>query len=497
MLFLLRAALVPAFLLLAACASVPKAPPNAPQPSVPPQLPPSLISVPVLADLEQVRTQVLKLLPSPVVGGTETQVLRVQFNPGGSKTEPGSCNITVLDCLAKKAAGAVAVDYTAPMETVITYQVYVRDLGLRMQGSDFAGTVQVEFAVNSRFKSRLAQFGVASCGVNEPMPRVELGFAGTLGWSADNDLVITPKPWSLKWLRPCNITAFQLNVEALIDMPAVREKVRAAIEEAMQAGYRQLSLRTALAKVWPELNAPREVQPGVWLLPQPERVALVPPTGNGRYVSTGLSVQARPVLVSGPKPQVKVPPVPKLERSVPAEGMHLALKGDIALVDAAALMNRQLAGKPFKAGSRTVQIDDLRLYGYQDKAVIGLLLSQPVKAEIFVLGKPVFDVEKNEIRFEQLEYSLGTRDFLAKSANWLLGSAFREALQQQARFRFDADLADALKDFRDFRQDLGQGLLLRGGIERVRPQGLYFTQERLEAQVLVDGKLALELGNNK
>lgn len=489
-----RLLLPAALLLLSACTSAPKAPPNNPLPAVPPPVPPSVISMPVTMDLDQVREEILKRVPSPVVSGSQTQVLRVRFNPVGS-ADPGSCSITELNCLAKKAAGAVAVDYTAPVETVITHQVYLRDLTVRMSGNQFTLVTQAEFAINTRIKSALAQFGVASCGVNETMPRIELTLTGTVDWAdAQGDVVITPRPWAMKWLRPCNITAFQLNVEALLDLPGIRDKVRVAIDEGLLLGLREVSLRNVLTKAWPELNAPRELQPGVWLTPRPEKVAIAEPVGNGRFVSTGVLVQARPVIVSGNRPVVAAPPVPALQRGINGDSMYLSLLGDIALADAARLLNQQLAGKPIDAGGRTVLIDEIRLYGFEDKAVIGLSLAQPLRAEVFVLGKPVFDVEKNEVRFEQLAWSLGTRNFLAKSANWLLGSTFRDTLQQKARFRFDEDLADVLKDFRQFRQDIGSGMVLKGGVQRVRPQGLYFTRDRLLAHVLVEGKLALDVG---
>lgn len=491
---MLRLLLPAVLVLLSACTSAPMAPSNNPLPVVPPPVPPSVISMPIIMDLDQVREEILKRVPSPVVSGSQTQVLRVHFNPVGT-TDPGSCSITELNCLAKKAAGAVAVDYTAPVEAVITHKVYLRDLTVRMTGNQFTLVTQAEFAINTRIKSALAQFGVASCGVNEAMPRIELTFTGSVDWAdAQGDLVITPKPWAIKWLRPCNITAFQLNVEALLDLPGIRDKVRAAIDENLLLGLREVSLRNALTKAWPELNAPRELQAGVWLMPRPEKVAVAEPVGNGRFVSTGVMVQARPVIVSGKRPVVTTLPVPSPQRGINGDSMYLSLMGDIALEDAARLLNQQLAGKPIDAGGRTVLIEDIRLYGNEDKAVIGVMLAQPLRAEIFVLGKPVFDIEKNEVRFEQLAYSLGTRNFLAKSANWLLGSTFRDTLQQKARFRFDEDLADVLKDVRQFRQDIGSGMVLKGGIQRVRPQGLYFTQDRLLAHVLVEGRLALDIG---
>ncbi len=479
---------------LAACSSAPKAPANNPLPAEPPSVDASVINIPVTLDLEQLRGEVMRQLPSPISSGSETQVLRLQMGkPANGGLEPGTCSITELNCLQKKVTQAIAVDYTAPVETVITHQAYVRDLAMSMTGNFFSLTAQVEFSVSARVKSRLSQFGVASCGINEPMPRLEFTLSGSVNWGAMGDLVITPRPYGLKWLRPCTITTFKLDVETLLNLPGLREELQSVMHDAVFSSLRQASLRTQLAKAWPELNAPRELQQNLWLVPYPQKVAFIEPAGNGRFVTTGVLVRAYPEIVSGPKPQIVLLPVPTPERGISGEGVHLAVRGDIALADAEQLLARQLAGKPMVVSGRTVQIDSIRLYGHLDQAVIGLTLSQPVKAEIFVLGQPVFDVEKNEVRFEKLHYSLGTKDFLVKAANWLLGDSFRETLQKQARFRFDDDLADTLKEFRDFRQDIGNGMVLKGGVSRVRPQGLYFTQDRLIAHVQVDGKLALEM----
>lgn len=484
---------------LAACASSPQAPLNNPLPAVLPPVEASIISMPITVDLEQLRIELLKQLPSPLLVGTQTQVLRVKLNPAGNHPplEPGSCSITELDCLAKKAGKAITLDYTVPVETIISYQVFVRDLAMSMVGNQFSVTAHIEFSVNTRLKSSIAQFGVASCGINEAMPRLEFSLSGSVSRGPTGDLLIAPKPYAVKWRRHCAITAFNLNVEALLNLPVLREKLQESIQAEVFNGLHQVSLHTLLAKAWPELNAPREIQPKVWLLAHPSGVAFADLVGNGRYVSTGILVRAYPEVITGAKPAFTVPPVPVPERGINGNSMHLAIRGDIALSDAEVLLNQRVAKKPMTVNGRVVQVESIRLYGHEDKAVLGLSLSQPVQAEIFLLGKPVFDVEKNEIRFDSLSYSLGSRDFLVKSANWLLGSSFRDTLQQKARFSFDDDLADALKDFRAYRQALGQGLVLTGGISRVRPQALYFTQDRLLGYVMVDGHLNMSMDVDK
>lgn len=494
--FFTRFLMMATVFLLASCSSSPRAPANNPLPVEPPAVEASVISMPILLDLEQLRIEALKQFPSPVVSGSETRVLRLQMGKPAGSPEPGSCSITQLNCLQKKATQALSIDYTAPVETRISYQAFVRDLAMSMTGNAFTVVSQIEFSVNTRMQSISSQFGVASCGINEPMPKLEFTLSGIVNWGPMGDLVITPKPYGLKWLRPCNITLFKLDVETLLNLPGIREQVQATIQESIFAGLKQASLRAALAKAWPELNAPRELQDKLWLVPDPKKVSFMEPTGNGRYVSTGALVRAYPKIVSGAKPKVQTPPVPTPERGINGDSVQLAIQGDVALVDAEQLLAAQFA-KPIQVSGKTVQVDGIRLYGHLDKAVIGLKLSQPVKAEIFLLGQPVFDAEKNEVRFEKLEYALGTKNFLVKSANWLLGSSFRNTLQQKARFHFDEDMADLLKEFRDYRQDLGNGLILKGGITRVRPQGLYFTPDRLQLNVLVDGKMALEMRSMK
>lgn len=489
---------------LAGCHTAPvvNGPPNQPDPVVLPTVDPSTINIPVNLDLDALRDEAMKRVPSPLVNGNQTQVMRINFNPGGQgKTAAVACSVTSLNCLASRAGTtlghALTIDYTAPVETQINYQAFLRDMQLRMTGNQFTVVTQIEFSVATRINSSLTQFGIASCGVNEPMPKIEFTLPGTVGWDADGDLSITPGKWTMKWLKPCNITAFQFNVESLLNLPLVRSRVEDAINDAIGSNLKQVGLRSALKQAWPLLNEPREVQDGVWLMLNPEKVGFADVVGTGRSVSTGITVKARPYLVSGPKPKLKLPPVPAPERLPLTEGFHIALRGDITLDKANELLNQKLAGKPIDANGRTVMIDKIRLYGSGSKAVIGLTLSAPIKGEIYALAKPVFDAEKNEVRFEDLDFSLDTSSMLAKTANWMLHGSVRNTLEQRAHIRFDEDLADALKDFRAYRQDLGSGAAIRASLEHVRPQGLFFTQNDLKAYLVLDGKLWLDVGNKK
>ncbi len=433
------------------------APPNNPNPVVLPQVETSVINIPINLDLETLRRETLKSAPKPLSKGTVNQSLGI-------------------------ATAAVS------------HEVNLTDMSLVLAGQQFTAKAQLDFSLDTRLNSGLLNLGNLSCGVgNEEKPRIEFTLPGSLYWTTTGDLAIQPDPWQLRWIKPCNISAFKIQADKLLNLPFVRDKVQGLITDSIADGLKQVGLKAMISRTWPKLNEPVAVEKGVWLLMNPQSIGLADIKGNGRSVQTAVSVQARPQLVSGDKPKVVVPPVPQPQRlSSQAEGFHLALWGDIGLDTANGLLNETLAGKPFDAGGKTVLIDSLRLYGNGDKAVIGIKLQQPINAEVYLLGKPVFDVAANEFRLEDVEFDLSTSSFLAKSANWMLHGTLRDTIQQKARFRFDKDLESQLKDFQDYRQDLGYGATLRAQVESVRPQGLFFTPNEIKALVLVDGKLSVE-----
>ena len=413
------------------------APPNNPNPVTLPSLPASVINVPISIDLETVRAEVLKNVPKPLSQGKVTQVLTI-------------------------------ANTALPVESDITHTVHLRDVKLSLTGQDFVATTQLEFSVATKTRAGLLNMGGVSCGIGEELPKIEFTLPTKLYWTTTGDLAVQAGQWQLKWLKPCNITAFNFNVEKMVNLPIVRQKVQVIVSENINAT----------------------------LLLQPETVGLTDIVGTGRYLKTNFSLIARPKIVTGDKPRIVLPSIPQPQRLLSSgDGFYLALRGDVDLETANRLLNEKLANKPFDAGGKTVFINSLKLYGSGDKAVLGLRLQQPINAEIFLLGKLVLDTNKNELSLQDIEFELATSSLLAKSANWMLHGTFKNLIAEKARFSFDKDLANVLQDFKDYRQSLGYGATLKAQLANVRPQGVFFSTTDIKAFVVVEGKLALEVAH--
>ncbi len=465
----MRYAVLTASVLLTAC-QAPKsllAPPNNPNPVVLPQVPTSVINLPISIDLETVRSEILKNVPKPLSSGKITQILKI-------------------------------ANTSLPMESDISHVVNLRDVKISVTGQDFVATTQLDFSIETKTRAGFLNIGGVSCGVGEELPKIEFSLPGKLYWTTTGDLAVQTGQWKLKWLKPCNITAFKFNVEKMVNLPVVREKVQKIVNENIDAAFKQVGFKALLTQIWPVMSEPKSLEKDVWLLLQPEKIGLTDIVGTGRYLKTNLSLTARPQIVTGDKPRVVMPIMPAPQRLITSgDSFYVAFRGDIRLDTANRLLNEQLANKPFDAGGKTVLINSLQLYGSGDKAVLGLRLQQPINAEIFLLGKLVLDANKNEMRLDDIEFELATTSLLAKSANWMLHGTFKNAIAQKARFSFDKDMSNVLADFKDYRQSLGYGATLKAQIAQVRPQGVFFTTNDIKAFVIVEGKLALEVNQNK
>lgn len=495
LLFLRCLGLALAALTLSSCVASPGAPANAPQAAAPLPTGPSVISLPVSLDLEQAGADLLRQQSGPFLLDTRRRPLPIRSSSlrASIATEPGVCSVTALSCLARNSVRTVAADTLATAEAEVTQQLQLRELRLAMEGGRLQLNAEVDLSVTSRLRPEMAPLGPTACGEKSERARFELQQTSQVSWSPDGEVMLGPDSHRMRWLRSCDLSGFPGGVEAVLDLAGLRERLQDMVQKQVLNRLRQDSLHERLERAWPELNTPRELATGTWLLPQPGRVIFGDLVGKGRTITTTVLVQAHPQIVRGARPAVAMPPIPVPEHGpAGADGLRLAVRGDLALDDAARQMELRLGESLRLVHGEPVRLERVRVWGNGRRAVLGLVFGAPGLAELYLFAKPVYDLERNEVALSDLEFTPATRAYLARVATWMLAPGLLSALEAGARFRFDEGLAGAVREFRELRLAAGQGLTLSGGLQRVRPQALYFTRDRLVALLLLEGRLALE-----
>ena len=443
------------------------APPPPPQPLIAriPSPPPSTLRIPIQVDLDFAREKILAGTPKPL----SQQIRQKKVQLGG--------NIPF--------APTVGVEFRHKAE--------LEDIALSMQGDQFQAVARVGFAVGGSVLGGGMNMGLASCGerTGEPTAAIEFTLKGRLAWGEDAKVLFLPMPWEMRWIRPCELTAFKVRLEDILDLPLVRDQVQKAVTQAVQKIPEAIQVRPMAAKAWKEIAKPREVLPGVKLVARPESLSLGPLEGDGRNLHSSITIRARPSLTDSVVPEDTIRPLPPIRLEPPGDGtFHLEAQASIPLAVIDSLMTASLSSRTFDAGGRTVRIAKAWLYGGGDNAVLGVSLLQPFEGDIFLRGKPLFDSAANTILLSEVDFDMQTRSFLMKSADFLLHGTIKDAIAKAAK----VDISSYLPKLSDLRFPAGEVGEVGITLKTLRPKGISLDQGRLEAWLQTDGKAVFKVG---
>lgn len=468
-----KSILLPALvgILLDGCSSTPPA--VAPPPPPPPspllasfaEAPGSTLRIPIVVDLQYAAQRTLLALPKPLARDTIRKQVQVAL-PGGFGYSP-------------------AVGATFRQET------HLEALDLRLDGDTLTAVADVGFKVGGSLDGGGFSMGIGSCGERsgEPSAGIRFVLKGRLSWGADGQVLLAPQPWSLKWTRPCELTALRIRLEDVLNLPMVRTKVASVMDAAIRRLSDSFRLRPVAEQAWTSLSRPFPVQPGMFLSVRPDSLLLGPLRGSGKTLSTSLLIHARPwitadsVAVAAPLPPLRVD-------SSPDMGFRLDIQGLLPLAQVDSAMSRVLRSQTLQAGGKPVRIVSSRLYSTAGHVVVAVKFLEPFRGEVFLRGIPEFDSVTNSVRFAKLDFDLASRNFLVKTASSLLHGSIRDQISKSAVF----PLSRFLDPLQDLRIPVAEGIGAQVSVGRLRPLGISITDSTLQAWVRAEGKATIQVG---
>ncbi len=446
--------ILPLFLLILAiplsgCATHPPAPANAPAPLQEPALESSTVDLPLTLNLQRVRVQLLHQLPHPL------------------------------------AQGSTALQGPLGMTVIAHHRISVTDIGLRVYGQEYRVVVDVRLAL----QADLGHGVVVGCSPAAP-GRARFILQGRLD-TLQGHLQARAHDWQVQWLQACQLVPLAVDLDQVLSLPLLRERINAEVDAVLADALGPQGLAAALAGVWPDLNQPLPLGQGLWLLLHPQALALGEVRGEGVLLHLRLQMQARPeILGLRPVPQ-PAPPMPPLSALAPAQGVHLALRIDLPLERADALLDASLAHRPWMVGKHRLELAALRTYGHGDQAVLSLDLLQPIQGRIDLYAQAHLDATAGTLSFIDPDYTLDSRSALARSAAWMLSHQVRHALAQNLQLRF-SDVPGMLSRYTHAPQSFswaGGSIAVRLRLDDVQVRFIGYTPTALHALLVADGHI--------
>lgn len=340
----------------------------------------------------------------------------------------------------------------------------------QVRGNQIDYTLPLKVWVKTGFKKSL--FGVLLEDYYEAEGIIEL--------QARTQLLITRK-WNLqpqtqilsyRWIEEpkLNISGFKLPVTTISDLAFSygKDKMNGMIDQAIRDN---LNLRKYVEQVWSDVQNPMLVnsEHQIWLRITPLQVSLSP------FVSTpdklAFNVGMKSVIESsiGEKlqPSVRRTQLADLQSHVSnVSECKIFTIADINYAKLEDLARKEMIGKTFTQGKKSITIKEIRIFGIQNKLQVEALVEGSVKGKLIFTGIPVFDNIEKQLVINDFDFDITTKNLLVKSASWIMHNKLLSMMKPMLNYSFKEDIDELLIAFNKSMSayPLSKGITLQGQI---------------------------------
>ncbi len=303
-----------------------------------------------------------------------------------------------------------------------------------------------------------------------------------------------------EWLRKPRLKVGVVNLPIGFIADLVLQNSRKTITRNIDALVKeQFNLREMVGEAWSKMYQPilASEEYNAWLTINPQAIGMTPLDMKGDRIRGTIFVEGKPrVKIGRPPENIRPQPLPYLQsRPQAEEGFTIHINTEISYEEAERIAKSQLLGETFTQGKRSVKIEDIELYGQGDKIVVNTVLSGSFDGNIYLVGKPLFNPNKNTIDIESLDYDLGTRNFLLKSAGWLLKSTIKNKIEDNMNFLLDYNLKGMQAQLQEQLQEykITEDVILIGELKELAIQNAYLAPEAIIVDLALSGRLNINV----
>jgi hypothetical protein len=371
--------------------------------------------------------------------------------------------------------------------------VFARDtLGVRFTGD------RVDVLARLRYRGRVAVSSVGSlgsCGYPpEAMRRAELHLSTTLYWRSDWRLASRNTSLTTQLPDPCEVTVLRVDATPLMRRVADAQLARVAqqVDSALPA---VADLRRAADSLWRALQTPLPLDSAgsMWLVMNPEQVGLAPLDGRGSEVRTGLTLVARPQVVTGARPAVRARPLPTLTLSDGRTGLRVPVQIELPYAEVARRAAELLAAETAR---QPLRVTGVAVHGAGgDTTVVTLSLAGRMNGALTLVGRPRFDAASRSLVVDDLHYTVESRDVLTRLKATLGAPLIKHAIDQATgggRLALGPQLEAArMQITHQMNRPLAPDVAVGGGVRSLTVTAVRPTASAFVVRVLLEGEAGL------
>lgn len=330
----------------------------------------------------------------------------------------------------------------------------------------------------------------ASCGVGEPMRKVEISYATKFELLSDYKLKSETRLKTLNPLDQCEVTVFSFNATDQL-MKEIKTSLKdLAVDIDKQIGA--TDIRKEVEKAWGTMSKPFAIDQYGYLYLSPSRISVSNFQLNGSLLNFSIAMEAYPS-IQLTKSAGKQNPLPNLSPYPKKSGFNINLDLIGNYDSLSRLLTSELRGKEILIKKNKIILDSANIYGAADQQLsFKIAFSGKRSGVLYLKGTPTFDPQKQEISFPDLTFDLQTKNALLKSAKWLFNDKITQTIRQYSIY----NLTDLLKDAgqkleKELNRKIDEHTVLGGKMNHIQVEAVYPMEKELLIRTNLTGNIKL------
>jgi len=343
---------------------------------------------------------------------------------------------------------------------------------------------------------KVSKFGFSVSDYKEMNAEIALNFKTSFFLNKDWSVTTITSTEGYEWLSTPVLKIGPVDVPITMIANTILNKNKTTLSNEIDKAIKQnLSLRKYIQDIWVDLQKPIKLSDeyNLWLKLNPQEISSTPIYSQNNKIKISLGIKSLVEFYMGDEPKTilnKGLPDYNLVK-VLDNNFSINLMSDISYKSADSLAKKYLKGKTFTQDKKSVTVTDIKVYGSDNKMVIGTSLKGSINGTIYFTGKPVYDTSNSSLKVIDLDFDLETRNALLKTANWLLHNKMKRMIEQNLIFPIGDKLEESKKLINKeiANNQLSKNILLNGELSELNIDNVYLTPQSIKIATVFRGSL--------
>jgi hypothetical protein len=356
----------------------------------------------------------------------------------------------------------------------------------------------------TRFAWKVEKFGYTVGDNYEANGSIALTYKTTISIDKNWKLVSKTTGSGYEWLETPKLNVVGVTVPvtpvASLALSQCDKLITAQIDKSLAEA---IDLKKYVTQAWGEVQKPRQVnaENNAWLRITPKDIYVTPFTTTNNKLNLAVALYAQIESFIGAQPAANNPvALPQFKYvNRPAQQFNLNVGADVTFDKIAELAKKQLKGKTFSQGNKTITITDLSLFGSEGKAVFVADVVGSLKGRIYFTGNMTYNAAKTAVEITEPEFEVKTSNALVKTAGWLLHGMILKQLTPYLTYPVKDDIEKMKVDINKMlgNYSIMDGVSLQGKLNNVSVTSLSLVPGAVRIQANVKGNIALKVQDLK